>query len=438
MSRLTIDRHRLMQDIHHTAQWGEGERWGQNPTEVGMARLALSDADKLVRDWFIETTEALGCRVHFDAMGNIFAIRPGKREGPPTAMGSHLDTQPAGGRYDGILGVLAGVAVLRAVHEAGLETEYPLCVVDWTNEEGARFPQCMMASAVWAGVTSIDTAHAVASVDDGEVTVGSELARIGYRGDTAAHHTATPLAAHFELHIEQGPILEAAGQRIGAVQGVQAMRWFTITVTGRDSHTGATNFENRADAMLAAAKMIVRSHQVATQFQGLASTGLLTVHPGSTNTVPGVVTFSLDLRADADPKMDAMEAALRADFAAIAAGTETFTDSCTCGRGCAVSWQTTARAPVARFDDDCLRCIEEGAEDLFGAAQAAALTRRMYSGAGHDSVHTSTRVPTAMIFVPCRDGVTHNPTEYTAPEDCGNGAQVLLNAVLRFDAARKA
>ncbi|KXH33680.1 beta-alanine synthase [Colletotrichum nymphaeae SA-01] len=431
---VAIDRQRLMDDIHLTAQWGEGQRWGDAPTETGMARLALSDSDKMVRDWFVQEVKEYGCKVQVDAMGNIFAIRPGRREGHPTFMGSHLDTQPAGGRYDGILGVLAGVAALRTLHESGIETEYPIGVVDWTNEEGARFPQCMMASAVWAGVTDVNSTHRIADIEDANVTVRSELERIGYLGGIPAHYTATPMAAHFELHIEQGPILEASNQCIGAVQGVQASKWFTITVGGRDSHTGATNFENRSDALLTSAQMILRSHQVATEFKSLASTGLLSLEPGSTNTVPGVVTFSLDLRSSENKKIYEMEEILRRDFESIAKGESvgTVTAGCTRGRGCSVSWKVDSDAKVANFDKDCIECIEKGSESLFGE-QASSLTRKMYSGAGHDSVHTSTRVPTAMIFVPCREGITHNPTEYCSPTDCGNGAQVLLNAVLRYD-----
>lgn len=237
--------------------------------------------------------------------------------------------------------------------------------------------------------------------------------------------------------IEQGPILEASSQRIGAVEGVQASKWFTITVTGRDSHTGATNFENRSDALLTSAKMILRSHQVATQFASLASTGLLSLKPGSTNTVPGVVNFSLDLRSSSDANIQKMEEILRSDFEKIARDEDVgiVNVGCTRGRGCTVSWQVDSDAKVANFDAECIDCIEKGSEMLFGAS-AASLTRRMYSGAGHDSVHTSTRVPTAMIFVPCREGLTHNPAEYCTEEDCGNGAQVLLNAVLRYDQLR--
>jgi hydantoinase/carbamoylase family amidase len=236
---------------------------------------------------------------------------------------------------------------------------------------------------------------------------------------------------------EQGPILEASGKKIGIVEGVQASRWFTITVHGRESHTGATDFANRSDALLASAKMILRSHQVATANNALASTGLLSLTPGSTNTVPGFVKFSLDLRSSSDETMSAMEETLRTDFEKIAQGHEVgdLNTGCTTGLPCKVSWSVDQSAKVAQFDSECISCIEESANDWFGS-DSQSLTRRMYSGAGHDSVHTSTRVPTAMIFIPCREGLTHNPAEYSSPEDCAIGAQVLLSSVLKFDKLR--
>jgi hydantoinase/carbamoylase family amidase len=240
------------------------------------------------------------------------------------------------------------------------------------------------------------------------------------------------------LPSEQGPILEATGRIIGVVEGVQASRWFTITVHGRDSHTGATDFANRSDALLASAKMILRSHQVATAHKALASTGLLSLEPGSTNTVPGLVKFSLDLRSSSDETMEAMEETLRTEFEKIAQGHDvgSLNAGCTAGLPCKVSWSVDQAAKVAQFDSKCISCIEESANALLGP-DGPSLTQRMYSGAGHDSVHTSTRVPTAMIFVPCREGLTHNPAEYSSPEDCANGAQVLLGSVLRFDQLRR-
>lgn len=201
-----------------------------------MCRLSLSDADKTVRDWFVDITRSLGCTIRIDAMGNIFAVRPGRHESrvaPPTYAGSHLDTQPSGGRYDGILGILAGVEMLKVLEENRVETAFDVGVVNWTNEEGARFPISMVSSGVWAGEIPLQRAHELQEVGGSKATMRSELERIGYLGDLPASYEANPMAAHFELHIEQGPILEDNRQKIGVVKGVQAYRWYTIEVTGR-------------------------------------------------------------------------------------------------------------------------------------------------------------------------------------------------------------
>jgi len=215
-----VNSERLWKDLHSTCEWGTGERWGPGSTDVGMSRLALSDADKQVRDWFVQTVEALDCKVHIDSMGNIFAIRPGVKDGPPTFAGSHLDTQPTGGRYDGILGIHAGIEALKTMKEHDLVTEYPTGIVNWTNEEGARFPMSMVASGVWAGDIPLETAHNLQEVGGGTATQKSELERLGYLGKLEASHTAMPIGAHFELQLEQGPILEATGKKVGVVQGV--------------------------------------------------------------------------------------------------------------------------------------------------------------------------------------------------------------------------
>lgn len=249
-----------------------------------MSRLALSDSDQMARNWFVEVTRSLGCDISIDSMGNTFAIRKGRHEGPPTCAGSHLDTQPSGGRYDGILGVCAGVEMLKVLRDQQIETEYPVGIINWTNEEGARFPISMMASGVWAGKIALERAHSMQEVGGGKQTVKQELERIGYLGTMDTSYKAMPIEAHFELHIEQGPRLEAQSQKIGVVHGVQAYRWHTVTVHGRDCHTGTTDFANRSDAMLTAAKLILHSHRLATKYSSLASTGMLTLTPGSTNT----------------------------------------------------------------------------------------------------------------------------------------------------------
>lgn len=414
-----------------------------------MSRLSLSDSDKQARDWFRETTESLGCKVTVDAMGNQFAVRPGlNNEHPPTYAGSHLDTQPSGGRYDGILGVTAAVEMLKTLNDNWIETSYPVGVVNWTNEEGARFPMSMVSSGVWAEAIPLDKAHGTRSVipANDTATMRSELERIGYLGEVPASYTATPMAAHFELHIEQGPILEAEERRIGIVRGVQSYKWFTITVRGRDSHTGATSFQHRADALLAASRMIVASHGVASKHSALASTGILTLKPGSTNTVPGLVQFSLDIRAPEDQTVEAVEAECKTVFSRISAGeTEGVmgvnTHSTPSSRSCAVEWRIDFVSPATHFHGDCITCVQAAGRDLCGDAtvennDVGAWGKLMTSGAGHDSVYTNMRCPTSMIFVPCRDGVSHNPAEFSTPQACADGANVLLGAVLRYDKLR--
>ncbi|KAI0545013.1 hypothetical protein F4679DRAFT_491812 [Xylaria curta] len=430
-----VNHGRLMETLHETCSWGTGKRWGSGPNETGMSRLALSDTDKKVRDWFVETTSSLGCDVKVDAMGNIFAVRPGRRDGLATFAGSHLDTQPSGGRYDGILGVQAGIEMLRVLKDHQAETEFPVGVVNWTNEEGARFPISMVSSGVWAEDIPLETAHNLREVGGGTATMKSELERIGYLGSIPASYRSMPMAAHFELHIEQGPLLEAEKQKVGVVHGVQAYRWFTVDVAGRDAHTGTTPLGNRADAMLLAARLIAHSHRLATKHSALASTGILTLTPGSTNTIPGHVSFTLDVRAPADSTVDAMEADLKRDFAALAAGENIggLLDGATPSKPLEVSWRTDSVSPATQFHPDCIAAVRASAEAVTGDSK---LVRDMTSGAGHDSVYASRHCPTSMIFVPSKNGVSHNPEEYTSPEDCAIGAGVLMQSVLRFDRMR--
>ncbi|KAI0441375.1 hypothetical protein F4803DRAFT_419274 [Xylaria telfairii] len=433
---LKVNEGRLMETLHETCSWGTGKRWGSGPNDTGMSRLALSDADKKARDWFVETTSSLGCDVKVDAMGNIFAVRPGRRDGLATFAGSHLDTQPSGGRYDGILGILAGIEMLKVLKDHDAETEFPVGVVNWTNEEGARFPISMVSSGVWAEDITLETAHNLREVGGGTATMRSELERIGYLGSIPASYKSMPMAAHFELHIEQGPLLEAEKQKIGVVHGVQAYRWFTVEVTGREAHTGTTPLANRADAMLLAARLITHSHKLATKHSALASTGILTLTPGSTNTIPGHVSFTLDVRAPADSTVDAMEADLKRDFAAFSAAGESITellDGVSPSKPLEVSWRTDSVSPATKFHPDCIAAVRASAEAVTGDKD---LVRDMTSGAGHDSVYASRHCPTSMIFVPSRNGVSHNPEEYTSPEDCALGAEVLMQSVLRFDRMR--
>ncbi|KAI1097545.1 amidase [Jackrogersella minutella] len=432
---LKVQPRRLMETLHGTCSFGTGKRWGNANIETGMARLSLSDSDKQARDWFVETAKALGCTVTVDAMGNIFAVRPGRREGPATFAGSHLDTQPTGGRYDGILGVLSGIEMLKVLQDHQWETEFPVGVVNWTNEEGARFPLSMVSSGVWAEEVPLERAHNLQEVGGGTATMKYELERIGYLGSTPASYRSMPMAAHFELHIEQGPILETEQQKVGVVKGVQAYKWFTINVKGRDAHTGTTPLSSRADAMLLAARLITHSHRIATVHSALASTGILTLSPGSTNTIPGHVRFTLDVRAPSDATVEAMEADLKRDFAKLAAcdDLDGSLANSTPGKPLDVAWRTDFVSPATNFHPDCIAAVRASAEAVTGSSS---LVRDMTSGAGHDSVYASRRCPTSMIFVPSKNGVSHNPEEYTSPDDCAIGAEVLLQSVLRYDQLR--
>ena len=300
------------------------------------------------------------------------------------------------------------------MNDNNIETEFPTGVINWTNEEGARFPISMVASGVWAGAIPLEKAYNIVEVGGGKATQKSELERIGYLGALDASHEANPIGAHFELHIEQGPILEASGGKIGAVEGAQAYKWYIVTVRGRDCHTGTTDFSNRSDAMLTAAKLILHSHNKATELGCLASTGILTLKPGSTNTVPGFVQFSLDMRSREDSKLAELEKALKVEFAQIAAEEDVggLNNSGTRGRGCTVDWQLDSDSPATKFHEDCVRCVEASAKDMLGT-NAGNQVQRMTSGAGHDryekltvrearkilttcSVYTSRRAPTSM------------------------------------------
>ncbi|KAJ9366569.1 hypothetical protein DTO282E5_8729 [Paecilomyces variotii] len=444
VSALRANKERLAKDLHHSCQWGAGIRWGDGPTDTGMQRLALSEDDKKVRDWFIETTKALGCNITIDEMGNIFAVRPGKRKDvPATFIGSHLDTQPTGGRYDGILGVLAGIETLKVMEEMGLETEGGVGVVNWTNEEGARFPVSMICSGVWAGFIPLDQAHALKEVPtvaslptaaSAPETMKSALEKINYLGTVPCSYKETPMAAHFELHIEQGPHLVSAGQRVGVVTAVQAYRWYRLKVIGRDTHTGTTAFQHRADALYAFSRMMVRAREIAHSHGCLASVGIIEVKPGSVNTVPGLVNFSLDVRGPETELVATVEAELKKEFDAIAAE-----EGKGIGKPCRVEWTLDFDSPAVKFHDDCIACVQESAEAVVadaGVADSKSLVRTIMSGAGHDSVFTSKRVPTSMVFVPCKDGLTHHPEEFCSADDCATGASVILQAVVRYDRKR--
>jgi N-carbamoyl-L-amino-acid hydrolase len=408
LQNLTINPRRLWDSLMETAKIG-------GTAKGGICRLTLTDLDRQMRDWFKVQCEALGCTVAIDDMGNMFARRPGKNPAlAPVAMGSHLDTQPTGGKFDGALGVLAALEALRTLHETGYETNAPVEIVNWTNEEGARFAPAMLASGVFAGVFTRDYAYARADRDG--KTFGEELACIGYQGEEKSG--ARKFSALFELHIEQGPILEAERRMIGVVQGVQGMRWYEVIVTGEAAHTGATPMRLRKDALVGAARMIERIETIARAHapDAVGSVGLIENKPNSRNVIPGEVFFTVDFRHPDDKVLDAMEAEFRASLAEILTPLRL-------GYSESRIWNS----PPVQFAPELIDCVRIGAD------KAGFRSRDIISGAGHDAAYIARVAPTTMIFVPCAGGISHNEAESTSFDECAAGAQVLLNAVLEFD-----
>jgi N-carbamoyl-L-amino-acid hydrolase len=378
----------------------------------GVRRIALSPEDMAGRDLFARWCGEVGCSLRVDAAGNMFARRPGQDPSRrPVLIGSHLDSQPTGGKFDGALGVLAGIEVLRVLHDAGIETEAPIEVVNWTDEEGARFGRAMIGSGLWAG--RLDAAE-TESLRDGEgVTLGAALDAAGARG--AAQSGPFPADSYFELHIEQGPILEREGKRIGVVTGAQAQVWLRARVTGRDSHAGTTPPSARRDALAGAARMVLAVQRIMREAgeAGRGTVGSLVVAPGSPNVIPGDVRFTVEFRNPSDAMVAAQAAHFRAEAEAIAAE-----------EGLALALEERFRIAAQPFDPACVGLVRDAAARLGLSAM------EIVSGAGHDAVHVAPVVPTAMIFVPCRDGLSHNEAESIEPGEAADGAAVLLEAVL--------
>ncbi|MCF8475685.1 MAG: M20 family metallo-hydrolase [Pseudolabrys sp.] len=407
MKNLAIDPERLWDELMETAKIGA-------TAKGGICRLTLTDLDRQVRDWFKARCEALGCVVTVDDMGTMFARRPGQRNDiAPIAMGSHLDTQPTGGKFDGALGVLAALEALRTLHRAGYETFAPLEVVNWTNEEGSRFAPAMIASGVFAGAFTRDWAWG--RTDRAGESFGAALDAIGYRGpERCGNHE---LSAFFEVHIEQGPYLEAEGKDVGVVTGVQAIRWYEVTVTGQDSHAGTTPMPRRRDALLGAARLVEAVNAAAIAHPvAVGTVGILEVKPGSTNVIPGEVFFTVDMR---DPDVSVLDR-MESDIAAAA-------EKVRAELGLEVAIERIVDQPAQAFDPVCIAAVRE-------AAKVSGLsTRDLMSGAGHDAAYIARVAPSSMIFVPCKDGISHNEAEYSTKEQCAAGAQVLLQAVLAYD-----
>jgi N-carbamoyl-L-amino-acid hydrolase len=405
VNNLRIDADRLWASLMDLAKIGATDKGG-------VRRLALTDLDREGRDLFVAWAREAGCGVSVDRMGNIFARRAGREDSlPPVMTGSHLDTQPNGGKFDGAYGVMAGLEVLRALAASGYRTRAPIEVVAWTNEEGSRFAPAMVASGVFAGV--FDEAYGLSRADRDGKTIGEELRRIGYAGD--APTGGRSVTAFFEAHIEQGPILEAEGKTIGVVSDVQGARWYDVAFTGQDGHAGATPMERRRDAMLGAARLIDRIDRIgrARAPDGRATVGVVDALPGSRNTVPGLAKISVDIRHPDARELAAMDADLRRVAAAIAAE-----------HGLGLQLDDIWHSPPVAFDKTCVDAVRRA------AARNGFPARDMVSGAGHDAVYLSRIAPTAMVFVPCTDGLSHNEAEDAKPADLAAGCQVLLEAIV--------
>ncbi len=402
---LRVDGQRLWDSIMAMAEIGPGQHGGS-------CRLALTDEDREGRDLFVGWCRDIGCSIEIDDMGNIFARRDGRNNDlPPIVAGSHLDTQPHGGKFDGIYGVLAGLEALRTLHEHNVTTEAPLEVVVWTNEEGSRFAPAMIASGVYAGLFEKDYAWA-RSDSDGK-TIGEELQRIGYRGDSpCGEHT---IGALFEAHIEQGPILEAEQKQVGVVVGGQGQRWYDLRIRGRDSHAGSTPMPGRRDALVAAAEIISMVRDLALDFapQAVATVGEMSVFPNSRNTIPGEVFLTIDIRNPDEDKLAEMARELRVCI------TDCI-DKNELDFGLDEIWDK----PPVNFDAGCIAAVEAASRELGYSHQ------RIVSGAGHDACQVCLVAPTSMIFVPCAGGLSHNEAESAEPADLEAGCNVLLHAML--------
>ncbi len=380
----------------------------------GSNRQALSDDDAAGRALFLQWATAAGCTHEVDEIGNLFVRRAGANPAmPPVLVGSHLDTQPTGGRFDGVYGVLGGLEVIERLNDLGVTTQAPIDLVVWTNEEGSRFPYSMMGSGVWGGRLSLDAARALTDIDG--VSVGDELDRLGWAGTRPA--APTPLTGSFELHIEQGPILEAEELEIGVVTGVQGLRWFTIELGGFPAHAGPTPMEVRKDPARVIGRIINRVYAAvdACAPWGRGTFAQFGSHPVSPNTIPERLWCTLDLRhpdaatlADLESQMRAIVAE-EADALGVTSSITKMNDS----------------APVA-FDENCIASVEEAVAELGFS------NHRMISGAGHDACYVALHAPTAMIFVPCDDGLSHNEAENITKEQAERGASVLLGAVRKM------
>ena len=404
-SNLQIDSARLWGTIHETAKFGATPKGG-------VRRLTLGPEDKQVRDWFRKACEAAGLEVHVDALGSMFGVRKGRdMSKPPVGLGSHLDTQPTGGKYDGVLGTLAALEVVRTLNDAGIETEVPLCICNWTNEEGSRFAPATMASAAYAGEYTTD--NILARKDATGVTVGEALDGIGYRGSEPVGQRK--FGAFVELHIEQGPLLEAENKTIGVVDRGQGIIWYDGKIVGFESHAGTTPMPLRRDALATLSEIVLAVERIAKKHgpNAVGTVGEAVIAAPSRNVIPGEIAFTIDVRSPEAKTLDAIDAELREAIAEIAPRRKSTIDL-------TAIWR---KEPTV-FDTKLVDAVEASAK-MLGYSH-----RRITSGAGHDACNLATVIPAAMVFVPCKNGVSHNELEDATQPDCAAGANVLLHTVL--------
>jgi beta-ureidopropionase / N-carbamoyl-L-amino-acid hydrolase len=404
-SNLQIDSARLWDTIHETAKFGATPKGG-------VRRLTLGPEDKQVRDWFRKACEAAGLEVQVDALGSMFGLRKGRdMSKPPIGVGSHLDTQPTGGKFDGVLGTLAALELVRTLNDAGIETEVPICVCNWTNEEGSRFAPATMASAAYAGDYTTD--NILARTDAAGMSVGEALDSIGYRGNEAVG--ARKFGAFVELHIEQGPLLEAESKTIGVVDRGQGIIWYDGKITGFESHAGTTPMPMRRDALATLAEIVLAVERIAKAHgpNAVGTIGEAVIAAPSRNVIPGEIAFTVDVRSPDSKILDAIDRDLRAAIAEIAPR-----------RKAEIKFDAIWRKEPTVFDTRLVDAVESSAR-MLGYSH-----RRITSGAGHDACNMANVVPAAMVFVPCKDGISHNELEDATQADCAAGANVLMHTVL--------
>jgi len=402
---LKVNADRLWDSLMEMAKIGPGIAGGNN-------RQTLTDEDAEGRALFQSWCEAAGMTMGVDTMGNMFATRPGEDpDALPVYMGSHLDTQPTGGKYDGVLGVLGGLEVVRSMNDLGIKTKHPIVVTNWTNEEGTRYAPAMLASGVFTGRHTQDWAYD--RVDAEGKKFGDELKRIGWVGDEEVG--ARKMHAMFELHIEQGPILEAEGKDIGVVTHGQGLRWIECTVTGKESHTGSTPMRMRKNAGRGLARITELVHEIAMKHQpnAVGAIGHVDVYPNSRNIIPGKVVFTIDFRSHLQEVIDAMLAEFAEKAPKLCEEIEVGLD-----------WEIVGQFDPPAFDEACVGAVREAAERL-GYSHMD-----IVSGAGHDACWINDVAPTAMIMCPCVDGLSHNEAEEISKEWASAGTDVMLHAVL--------